>query len=410
MKKMFWPVLTSFIFIALFTDCANKPDNIVEEPTVVKTTPDTVLLTKSWEKPIPNIELPMGMTGMSAAECGKCHMDVYAEWKMSTHSHAWTDLQYQAELEKNNNLFICINCHLPLQNQQEEIITAILDNDYFQTVSKPNPKFDKELQQEGITCLGCHIKDGNIVGANPDAKPPHSHVVDKDHLSESLCLRCHNAAERINDQLVCTFETGDEWQQGPFSKSGINCIGCHMPEVERQLITGPETKKGFRHFFPGSGIPKVPGAKVEGLTGYSIKPNKLQANYNTGDKVNLSIRVKNDFAGHKVPTGDPERFFLIRYFVDNQKGENVYKKTFRIGEEWQWHPSAKKLSDNNILPGEAREFTTEFEIESSENLTWKVLVSKHRINKESLRYHHLEGIYPDSIVVYDKTFEITVGK
>lgn len=386
-----------------------KQNNEVQDGAVMAVLmPDTVELTKHWESPIPNLELPMGMISLSAEECGKCHMEVYEEWKMSTHAHAWTDLQYQAELHKNDGLFICINCHLPLQNQQEEIVTGIIDGDYFQPVKEPNPMFDEKLQHEGVTCLGCHFNEGNVIGGNSDVIPPHSHVVDKEFLSEKLCLGCHNAAEQISDELICTFETGEEWKAGPFSKVGVNCIGCHMPEVERQLITGPETKTGYRHFFPGSGIPKVPGAKVESLTGYSYKPGELEGSYAVGESIPLSLRVKNDFAGHKVPTGDPERYFLIRFFVKKQNGQKQLEETFRIGEEWEWYPIAKKLSDNNIPPGEFSTFSIDFPVTSKGDLNWEILVSKHRISKKSLQYHNLEGIYPDSIVVYQKSFEIKV--
>lgn len=406
-KSVWWMITTGFMAILLVNCTHGNSQQGVKETEINRST-DTMALTKSWQSPISNIELPMGMVSLSAAECGKCHVEVYEEWKMSTHAHAWVDLQYQAELKKNNNLFICINCHLPLQNQQEEIVTGILDGDYFQPVKHLNAFFDPVLQQEGVTCLGCHIKNGNVIGANPDVSPPHNHVVDKEYLSETLCLGCHNAAEQISDELICTFETGDEWKAGPFSKAGINCIGCHMPEIKRQLITGPETKRGFRHFFPGSGIPKVKDETVKGLLGYSFVPVNLKEKYAVGDQVELSLKVRNDFAGHKVPTGDPERFFMIRFFVKDSHGKQLMQKEFRIGEEWEWYPMAKKISDSNILPGAAQEFSTTYEITAPQKLVWKTVVSRHRISKESLRYHHLEGIYPDSILVYEKEKDILV--
>ncbi|KAA3621351.1 MAG: hypothetical protein DWQ02_27940 [Bacteroidetes bacterium] len=400
---IFFGCLMSFVFLNCNQNNANQ-----EGVPIIINKPDTVALTKFWEHPIPNLELPMGMISLSAEECGRCHIEVYKEWKMSTHAHAWTDLQYQAELEKNDGLFICINCHLPLQNQQEEIVSGIIDGDYFQPIKEPNPMFDEKLQHEGVTCLGCHYNEGSVIGGNPSVQPPHSHRVDREYLSERLCLSCHNAAEQISDELICTFETGDEWKAGPFSKVGVNCIGCHMPEVERQLVTGPETKTGFRHYFPGSGIPKVKGAKVEMLTGYSYRPAELKETYTQGEKLDLSLQVRNDFAGHKVPTGDPERFFMIRFFLKNKNGEQVFEKDFKIGEEWEWYPIAKKLSENNIPPAESSTFSTEYLLTTDEDLIWEILVSKHRISKESLQYHHLEGIYPDSIIVYQKTIEVNI--
>ena len=90
---------------------------------------DIQLLTKSWEKVIPHQEIPEGLTALNAAYCGTCHREHYDEWRQSTHSHAWTDLQFQAEIKKESSPFMCINCHIPIQNQQEFIVTGLIDGD-----------------------------------------------------------------------------------------------------------------------------------------------------------------------------------------------------------------------------------------------------------------------------------------
>ena len=85
-------------------------------------TPEIVPLKETWEKVVSYQEVPEGLQSLSAKDCGVCHVQHYEEWKTSTHANAWTDLQFQAELEKEPSPFFCINCHIPLQNQQEYIV------------------------------------------------------------------------------------------------------------------------------------------------------------------------------------------------------------------------------------------------------------------------------------------------
>ncbi len=354
-------------------------------------------LTHSWDTIIPNQQVPEGIHSLNAKSCGICHTEIYNEWKESTHAHAWTDVQYQAELKKNKDLFVCKNCHLPIQNQQRKITTGLYDGDYYQPVERDNPHFDASLQLEGITCVACDMNNNTIIGSNDNIKPAHIVNTDADYLSEKLCIRCHDAHDQLSDDLVCTFETGQEWREGPFSKEGKNCISCHMPTIERPSAAGSISRKGHRHYFPASGIPKSKNhhpKRLESLTYQIIDPIFSE------QTITLGIRLKNKFAGHKVPTGDPERHYFIR--LDLLKNQQVIKSdTFRIGEEWQWYPTAKKLSDNNLLPGESRNFVQSYPVKDFDNLSWKVTITKHRMTPEIKAFHHLPDDYPLSIPVYD---------
>jgi hypothetical protein len=123
-----------------------------------------VPLKNSWEMAVPHQELPQGLTSLKARDCGMCHVQHYEEWQKSTHANAWTDKQFQAELKKESSPFMCINCHIPLQNQQEYIIKGLEDGDIYKPVKEKNPHFDPELQLEGITCVSCHVRDNKIIG------------------------------------------------------------------------------------------------------------------------------------------------------------------------------------------------------------------------------------------------------
>jgi len=400
MKKSI--VLLSTIIVAMMaslTDC-NSP---VKNETAPEK--DTIPLTKHWESPIPNQEVPHGLASLSAKNCGECHEDIYDEWQQSAHAVAFQDLQFQKEWKKDN-VTTCLNCHTPLQNQQEFIVTALLNGDYRTPVTTINPQFDKALQMESITCATCHVRDGKVIGTMGNTKARHKMNINAEFLSDQLCLGCHNVVDELNPTLVCTFETGEEWKKSGALEKGKNCISCHMPEVERSIVAGYPTRKSHSHYFPGSGIPKFYDMKSNGLNGLEITEGKIKGTYSAGEKINYKLILKNSYAGHNVPTGDPERFFLITFRVADSEGKILKQQEHRIGEEWQWHPVAKKLADNNLKPQEEREYVFEYRVPGNVELSFEVNVTKHRITKENAEFMGIMEDYPLSIDVYKKTYHI----
>ena len=397
--------LKSFIFIIfglnalLFVQCENIEGKQTGE--------NIQALSKDWEKAVPHQEIPEGIASLNARYCGACHQKHYEEWRLSTHSHAWTDLQFQSELKKESSPFMCINCHIPLQNQQEYIIKGLIDGDIYQPVKEKNPHFDERLQQEGITCVACHLRNNAIIGPTGSENAPHKTVKDPDFLSEQLCISCHNANAVITPTLACTFQTGDEWKAGPYFGEK-NCISCHMDTTTREIVHGYGKKLSHFHSFPGSGIPKLDTLETTMLVGMAFYPATLKKRYAVNEELTYSLKLKNEFAGHRLPTGDPERFYLISFELKNKKGEILGSKTERIGEEWQWHPVAKKLSDNNLDPGEERAFTFSHTIEKKEKLSLSVKVTKHRMTEETAEYNKLGVEYPLEILVFEEGYEVSV--
>jgi hypothetical protein len=98
-----------YLVIILFTvfgeGCKSNESN-VESPEDVDI--DTVALTRSWEKAIPNQAVPEGLETIRASECGECHIEIYNEWRQSIHSVALQDPQFQAEWKKDN-VYVCLN-------------------------------------------------------------------------------------------------------------------------------------------------------------------------------------------------------------------------------------------------------------------------------------------------------------
>lgn len=380
--------------------CQNNQGEIIEAPNI---TP----LEHSWDKAVPQQEIPEGLTSLSAESCGACHQEHYKEWQYSTHSHGWTDAQFQAELKKETSPFMCINCHIPLQNQQDSIVKGLIDGDIYRPVKVVNPHYDESLKQEGITCAACHVRNNVIVGPTGTDKAPHKTVKDTVHLSEQLCISCHNAVAVVTPTLACTFETGDEWKAGPFYGKK-NCISCHMDTITRSIVPGYEKRLSHHHYFKGSGIPKAKGAKTKVFNGLAFYPSTLKSNYHLNDSINYEFKVKNEFAGHKVPSGDPERFILFKFNVINQQGDTVFTQIERIGEKWEWHPEAKKISDNNLLPQEERIYKVKFKPNAKGNYNLNIRVEKHRLSDEAADYNKLGDEYPRFIVIYEKELKFRV--
>jgi len=365
-------------------------------PTESEITP----LTNFWDRAVPYQEIPKGLSSLSAQECGQCHQEHYQEWKTSTHSQAWTDRQFQSEIKKDSSPRMCINCHIPLENQQEHFVLGYENNDVFKPVLKPNPQFDYKLQQEGITCAACHVRDNAIVGPNGNQNAPHPVILDKEHLSEQLCINCHNAVAVITPTLACSFETGDEWKAGPYPDQNKNCKSCHMPVVHRPLVSNGETKTSHYHNFAGSGIPKSNTHHPEMLQ--SLEFNVVhQEKYSRGDSAEFAISLKNSFAGHRVPTGDPERFILINFTatIDDLPVDSI---TFRIGEHWEWYPEAKKITDNNLNPLEERVYKFNTKIPHQGKLKIIIEVTKHRSTIENLNYNKISLDYPIQVTIFEK--------
>jgi Cytochrome c554 and c-prime len=366
-------------------------------------------LKNSWEKPVPNQAKPANLVSIRAEDCGTCHKEHYKEWQSSTHAHAWTDEQFQVEIKKASSPYFCINCHIPLQNQQEFIVKGLEGGDIYKPVKEKNPQFDKKMQLEGISCATCHVRDGAIIGAQNLKNAPHKIIYAPEKLAESLCISCHNANQVVTPELVCTFETGDEWRRGPyFGKK--NCISCHMEEVERPLVEGYPVRKSHRHYLPGSGIPKHKNLKTMGLNGLEITVADKGNFDEKSKKWSLNASLKNTKAGHKVPSGDPERYILVTYVLKNAKGDTVQTQNHRIGELWEWYPKARKLADNNIEPLETRPVNFVSNTLNKGQYDLEIRVSKHRMDQKTATYSKLSADYPLYVEQFKKNIKFTVSK
>jgi hypothetical protein len=335
-----------------------------------------------WKQPrTPAIQAQdLNVTGLSAKDCGVCHTEIYGEWAQSVHAAAWVDPQFQAELHKDPGVgWLCLNCHTPLTNQQQWLVTEpgiIREPDVV-----TNPTFDGDLQSEGVTCLSCHWTENGIASVHSDVNAPHKTVYTPSLKTDAACTSCHQAKARLEDALVCHFNTGDEK-----SDAGIEgaCSSCHMPRVERSMAVGAPVRTGGRHLWPGSGLGKGVGPAVPGLDGLDVALG--DAVIDAGGDVRFSFSLQNARAGHKLPTGDPERFLRVVASIHLADGTELDRREWRIGQVWEWSPVAKQLSDNRLTPGETR--SLEWHTAQTASPSEVRLVVEHvRLSDKNRQYH-----------------------
>ncbi len=341
-----------------------------------------------WEQPrTPVLEVVPGTTGLSAASCGQCHTEIYAEWRASTHAAAWTDPQFQGEIDKDPAVaWMCRNCHTPLANQQPRRVTQPGVVRGPRTVA--NPAFDEALQDEGITCLSCHWRPEGLAGPHPDVQAPHPVVYEPDFRGTELCTSCHQAVATLEDALVCNFNTGAEWES---ANEAQTCTSCHMPTVHRAAAPGAPVREGGRHLWLGGLPPK--GAVTESVQafveaaqpGYAVTID-APATATPGAPVRVEARLTHQGAGHRVPTGDPERHLMVAVGVIAADGTVLGAGEYRIGQQWVWQPVAHKRGDNRLSPGETRSYPLTFDM-PDQPVTVSMAVTHVRISEDNHRYH-----------------------
>ncbi|MEQ8276554.1 MAG: multiheme c-type cytochrome [Deltaproteobacteria bacterium] len=355
-------------------------------------------------QPVAYSEVPEGLPDLEAATCGKCHVEIYEEWKISTHARAWTDdAQFMAELEKSNGQgvgWMCVNCHTPMVNQLPRLVAKLEDGAVEKPIFVDNPRFSEALQKDAITCGTCHVKDGQILGPYGDTIAPHPVKKDPSLLKVDVCTQCHQAkAEWRHIALACVFDTGQEYAASDYDEAGKTCQSCHMPEVTRPIATNGKPRKTRRHWFGGSLIPKHPRFTDELAKLRAHYPPGLEATWvNAPDEVQptqplgITYRYANANTGHMLPSGDPERFIRIELEARTDGGPLI-RDQFEIGSVYQWSPEVKKLSDNRLKPKEAREGILRFTAPKAGPIYVTLKASRFRINEKNLAYHDLEGKY-----------------
>jgi len=340
-------------------------------------------LRSDYAHAIPYQKIPEGLTSLRAESCGTCHTAIYEEWKTSIHSQSYRDPFFHAYWTKDKHTWVCLNCHSPLENQQPTLITEIPRDRVERAVQAPNPQYDADYQHEGVTCAACHVRDGVILGPFDDAAAPHPTKADPTFRTTQLCYRCHSVvggpAQFYNGGPCGTYP---EYESGHWMKErGFTCQSCHMPEIERPVATGGPLRKGRQHLWRGGHDPEMVKQAVD------IKVVADPAEPKPGDKVRVTLTLINAGAGHKLPTGDPDRHFTVEFAVEDQGRKVLESRQETMGRWILWQPAIIELHDNRLMPLASRDYTFEYQL--PKDVTGLTLITKVRYHIQTERQHQM---------------------
>lgn len=364
-------------------------------------------LRSDYARAIPFQKVPVGLESLSAKECGRCHREIYEEWKTSIHAHAYTDPFFQAYWKKDNQVWVCLNCHAPLENQQPTLIQEIPRNRVEKAIQVRNPRYDGNYQQEGVTCAACHVRDGVIYGPFDDSVAPHPTAFDPDFRTTKICYRCHNVVSGpFQFYNVGPCGTYAEYEGRYFMKEkGLICQSCHMPEVTRPVADGGPIRQGRQHLWRGGHDPDMVKRAV------AIQVQADPSEPQRGHPITLTLTLINAGAGHKIPTGDPDRHFTVEFIVRDQKGAVLAQQSETMGRWILWQPVILEVYDNRLMPLASRDYEFTYEIPNSQKglvvearVRYHILTdAQHSMLREK---YELKGNDPYVFTIYSRKFPL----
>ncbi len=360
-------------------------------------------LRSDYAHAIPFQKVPEGITSLRAESCGECHRDIYEEWKTSIHAHAYQDPFFQAYWKKDKQVWVCLNCHTPLENQQATLIKDIPRGRVEKSPQEPNPHYDPEYQKEGVTCAACHVRDGVILGPFDDSAAPHPTKFDPSFRTTQVCYRCHNVlsgpAQFYNVGPCGTYA---EYEGKFFMKErGFICQSCHMPEVTRPVATNSPIRQGRRHLWRGGHDPDM----VKRAVAIQVAANPPEPK--PGEQVEVTLTLINAGAGHKLPTGDPDRHFTVEFEVEDRNNQVLLSQKNTMGRWIMWQPAIVEVYDNRLLPLASRDYTFAYRLpQEIDGLRLKARVRYHiqteKQHQMLIQKYGLTANDPYSFTVYER--------
>ena len=327
---------------------------------------------EDFERPISTATIPEPLETLRAKECASCHQEFFDEWSTTIHSQAWTDPYFQVDFRFDGSQQICKNCHIPLDRQQEYTVLGFRDKDKWDPILKANPDFDPELQHEGVTCAACHLREGKILGTFGSDEAPHP--IQKIESGNEICVKCHVVGGERWDtffrfppcgtvaEIIATKTTNKEEpkppSRGPSGEkvvedvAALDCIGCHMPLVERALVEGGKIRPVRQHLWRGGHDPEMV------KSGLSI--NLKEETPPSPGKRRFTLSITNVGAAHYLPTGTPDRHLTVQLRVLDGGGRVLVEKQHTLKRTILWRPFIIELWDTRLPRGQLRTYGIEF--------------------------------------------------
>jgi hypothetical protein len=154
--------------------------------------------------------------------------------------------------------------------------------------------------------------------------PYHETEYSELHTRSEFCGNCHNVFHPSNNFPI--EDTYREWKNSVYAQAGIQCQDCHMMPVEKAIeaakplvkpvnpgqpcVTGPKREQMYTHEFVGANavVTDLLGAKQHAAIAVTRLQNaasialELPAKAVAGSIVKFKVKVRNETAGHNLPT------------------------------------------------------------------------------------------------------------
>ena len=372
------------------------------------------VVSPAFEQPMDTSKAPAMFPTLSAGECATCHRDFFDEWSTTIHSQAWTDPYFQIDWRFDGAPQLCKNCHIPLDRQQEHKVLGFYDKEKWKPKLSSNPDFDAKLQQEGVTCNVCHLREGKILGVYGDSNSPHP--VEKIGNGNEVCVRCHVVSGKRWDTFfkfppcgtVAEIQTSrgktfveESSEMTPEQIAALGCVKCHMPLVERSLTPDGRVRPVRQHFWRG-------GHDQEMVkSGLTISFNRTD----TGDldMIKYTLSLANTGAAHYLPTGTPDRHLTVQLRVLDQEGNILNEELQTLKRTVMWRPFIVDLWDTRLPSGESRQYTIDIPFPGNKSAAFvEAEVHYHLLNEARRKRIDYQNKGPIHYPVFQQ--KIALGK
>jgi hypothetical protein len=268
-------------------------------------------------------------------------------------------------------------------------------------VLAPNLDFDAVLQQEGVTCAGCHLRDGKILGPRGSQSAPHPTRKFAD--ANEICVRCHVVAGKRWDTFYRMPPCGTAAEiaagQGRMAShsgelvvrdlAGLGCVQCHMPVRE-----GTESHPARRHLWRGGHDPATVRAALSASLSQSVGDDGGRA---------AELALENVGAAHFLPTGTPDRYLSVHLRALDAGGRVIRETTDTLERTVMWRPFIVDLWDTRLPRGTPRRYVMSL---PSNTRSVEAQVRYHLLGEPRRRRIGYEPEEPVSYLIFDRRLDV----
>ncbi len=262
---------------------------------------------------------PEGLEGPRASQCGACHVDQYREWQGTAHAKAFTSTTFQ-EAAGSPPEKECLKCHSPLEVRAGKIESRAFH------------------QQEGVTCISCHLSEGKMHGPHASSALFNPHPVEEDrtfYASQSLCAACHA-------------ETHAQWQKTAARQETRTCQECHQPVVQRRATQGTNVFSNILVAFEDELPTRSHEITLEKMVnfpgGVTVTAWAIKAGPNAPA---VEVTLRNNLP-HDLPTGTYGEKEIQLVLTSEKDKELLADKIVQVSNEQ--HPIAAGETKKIIIP------------------------------------------------------------